>query len=81
MVTFFKPSSLWIIDFRFDGRDRRWYKSLRSDLDAHAEAERQLADLHGNRAQLVDVRLATEVEEIEYIRGEQPKKIFCPTGR
>ena len=81
MVTFFKPSSLWIIDFRFDGRDRRWYKSLRNDLDAHAEAKRKLADLHGNRAQLVDVRLATEVEEIEYIRGEQPKKIFCPTGR
>jgi hypothetical protein len=81
MATFFKPSSLWVIDYRFDGRDRRWYKSFRSDVDTKAEAQDQLADLHGNRARLTEVRRATDNEERQYVRGEQPKTNFCPTGR
>ena len=81
MVTFFRPSSLWIIDFRFDGRDRRWFKSFRTNIDVKTEATNLLRDLHGSRAQLIEVRLATEAEEIQYVRGEEPKNSFCPIGR
>ena len=81
MVTFFRPSSLWIIDFRFDGRDRRWFKSFRTNIDVKTEATNLLRDLHGSRAQLIEVRLATEAEEIQYVRGEEPKNSFCPISR
>ena len=41
----------------------------------------QLAALYGDRAQLVAVRQATENEETQYLRGEEPKNVLCPTGR
>lgn len=81
MATFFRPSALWRIDFRFDGRDRRWFKSFRTDVDVKVEATHLLRDLHGQRAQLVEVRLASEEEETQYVRGEETKNSFCPTGR
>jgi hypothetical protein len=40
-----------------------------------------LQDLYGERAQLVEVRTATEDEETQYLRGEEPKNVLCPTGR
>ncbi|MBQ1766378.1 MAG: hypothetical protein IIZ92_26245 [Aquincola sp.] len=41
----------------------------------------QLAALYGDRAQLVEVRQATDDEETQYLRGEEPKNVLCPTGR
>lgn len=40
-----------------------------------------LHDLYGKRAQLMAVRKATGEEELQYLRGEEPKNIYCPTGR
>jgi hypothetical protein len=40
-----------------------------------------LADLYGTRARLQVVRAATAEEETQYIRGDLPRNIFCPTGR
>jgi hypothetical protein len=41
----------------------------------------ELAALYGDSARLVAVRPATEDEETQYLRGEEPKNVLCPTGR
>jgi hypothetical protein len=41
----------------------------------------QLRELYGERAHLVEVRKATEEEESQYLRGEEPKNLLCPTGK
>lgn len=81
MATFFKSSQLWVLDFTYDGRPRRWFKALPEGADAHAVLSAQLQDLHGKRARLVEVRPATPDEETQYVRGTLPKNVMCPTGR
>ena len=81
MATFFKSSTTWVIDFRYDGRARRWFKAYPADDDAAADAAARLAALYGDRATLVAVRPATDAEERAYLRGEQPVNVYCPTGR
>ena len=81
MATFFKSSTTWVIDFRYDGRPRRWFKVYPVAEDAPAEAAARLAALYGDRAELVAIRPATEEEERAYLRGEQPLNVYCPTGR
>lgn len=41
----------------------------------------QLSELHGERARLVEARQATDEEELQYLRGEEPRNVYCPTGR
>lgn len=81
MATFFKTSTVWIVDYQYEGRARRWYKAFSPDVDVAARMAQALHDLYGERARLVQVRQATDEEELLYLRGEEPKNSFCPTGR
>lgn len=81
MATFFRSSRVWVVEFTYDGRPRRWLKALPESAPAQQALEAELAELHGTRARLVAVRPATPEEETQYIRGELPKNAFCPTGR
>jgi hypothetical protein len=81
MAEFFKTSTIWVIDFRYEGRPRRWFKAFGLNADVQEQMAAQLRQLYGDRAQLVDVRKATEEEELQYLRGEEPKNPMCPTGR
>ncbi len=80
MAEFFKTSTIWVVDFRYDGRARRWFAAFGPDDDASAAMTTKLADLYGARAQLVGVRKATDDEESQYLRGEEPKNVYCPSG-
>ena len=57
-----------------------WRKAFGPKDDVHREATATLDDLYGKRARLVEVRPATEDEESQYLRGEQPKNVYCPSG-
>ena len=81
MAPFYKTSRIWVVDFTYDGHARRWFKPLRQEEDGPAALKAQLRDLYGDRAQLVTVRPATAEEETQYIRGDTPKNVYCPTGR
>ncbi|MDP1650681.1 MAG: hypothetical protein Q8M01_21120 [Rubrivivax sp.] len=81
MSQFFKTSTTWVVDFRYQGRPRRWFKAFDPGVDAHGKVSTLLHDLYGERAQLVEVRKATPEEETQYLRGEEAKNVFCPTGR
>ena len=81
MSEFFKTSTIWVLDFRYDGRARRWFKAFGAGDDVRQQVTDQLHDLYGDRAVLVDVRRATLDEEIQYIRGDLPINVLCPTGR
>jgi hypothetical protein len=70
-----------VVDFRYDGRPRRWFKALDASADAPALVRQELHALYGNRAQLVEVRPATADEEGQYLRGDVPVNVYCPTGR
>jgi hypothetical protein len=81
MATFFKSSRVWVMDFTYEGRPRRWTKALPETQDGRAVLPAQLRDLYGDHAHVVDVRPATLEEETQYIHGTEPKNVFCPTGR
>jgi hypothetical protein len=81
MADFFKTSTVWVVDFRYDGRPRRWFKAFSASADVRQETATSLHDLYGTRARLVEVRKATEEESLQYLRGEEPKNTYCPTGR
>ena len=86
----FPDQSVWLffsgrpargtIIFRFDGRQRVWLKAFSSRLapsQVHDRLNRLLQDLYGERAVLVEVRPATEDEDLQYVRGEAPVNGFC----
>jgi hypothetical protein len=77
----FKTSTIWVVDFRYEGRPRRWFKSFGPADEVHEQMTVLLHDLFGERAQLIEVRRATQDEETQYLRGEEPKNVLCPTGR
>jgi uncharacterized DUF497 family protein len=81
MAQFFRVSEVWVVDYTYDGHPRRWLKALPKSADAPAQLEAELADLYGRRVRVVSVRPATAEEETQYIRGDLPKNIMCPTGR
>lgn len=81
MAEFFKTSTIWVVDFRYDGRARRWFKAFGPDEDVERAMTDSLEALYGKRVELVEVRKATEEEETQYLRGEEPKNVYCPTGR
>ena len=78
---FFRASTAWVVDFRYDGHPRRWFKVFGQGIDVRALLKTELHQLYGDRAELVAVRKATEQEEGQYLRGDEPKNTFCPTGR
>lgn len=81
MATFFKTSRLWVVDYTYDGRPRRWFKALPQGEDGVAALAAELGDLYGRHVRIVEVRPATADEETQYIQGTLPKNILCPTGR
>ena len=81
MAEFFKTSTVWIVDFHFDGRARRWYRAFGPEVDVARQMAATLRDLYGQRARLAAVRPASEHEESRYLRGEAPKNATCPSGR
>lgn len=81
MADFFKTSTVWVVDFLYDGHPRRWLRALPAGADAAALMQAALHDLHGTRAQLLTVRHASAEEEEQYLRDEPPPAAFCPTGR
>jgi len=81
MADFFKTSTIWVVDFRYDGRARRWFKGFSANTDVRRKMAASLRDLYGTHVQLVDVRKATDAEIEQYVRGEEPKNVYCPTGR
>lgn len=81
MIQLFRTSSVWVVDYRYEGRPRRWFKAYPSQADAHQLAQGELADLYGRQAELVSVRPATDEEERQYLHGEEPRNPLCPTGR
>lgn len=80
MASFYKTSTIWVVDFHYQGRTRRWYKALRAEDDPPRQMAALLHELYGERAQLGEVRPATEAEELQYLRGEQAPNVYCPTG-
>lgn len=81
MAEFFRTSTLWVVDFRYDGSPRRWFRAFAPGTDVAARMAAELEELQGARAQLVGVREATADEESAYLRGDEPKNVMCPTGR
>lgn len=80
MSEFFKPSRVWVVNFVYDGRARQWFKALRSHEDPQRVMANTLQDLYGDRARLISVREATALEDLDYLRGDRPRNVFCPTG-
>jgi hypothetical protein len=78
---FFRTSTTWVVDFRYDGRARRWFVAFGPKVDVEVEMAERLQVLYGDRARLVEVRRATDDEETSYLRGTEPKNVMCPTGR
>lgn len=81
MAEFFRSSTLWVIDFQYEGRDRRWFQAFSPHVDVASQVQAMLHELHGDRARLVSLRPATEAEESAYNLGNEPKNVLCPTGR
>lgn len=81
MAEFFRTSTVWVVDFRYDGSPRRWFKAFGPHQDVAGEMAATLRDLYGARAQLVCVRQASDDEESAYLRGDMPVNAVCPTGR
>lgn len=81
MSEFFKTSTIWVVDFLYEGRPRRWLKAFGPDEPVQQRMVTALRDLHGGRARLVSVRRATDDEELQFLRGNEPRNVFCPTGR
>ncbi len=81
MADFFKRSTTWVIDFRYEGRPRRWFRVFREGADPTAALRQELESLYGDRVQFVQARVATAEEETQFLRGEEARNVYCPTGR
>lgn len=80
-MPFFRSSQVWVVDFTYEGRPRRWFKALPQGTDAPAAMRALLHELYGSHAQLGEARPATAQEELDYIHGRLPQNVLCPTGR
>lgn len=81
MAEFFRTSTIWVVDFLYEGRARRWFRAFGAGDDVRQIMTATLHDLYGDHARIVDLRRATEEEELQYLRGDEPKNVMCPTGR
>lgn len=81
MAPLFRRTQVWVVDFTYDGRSRQWFKALPQGTDAGLAMRDQLHELYGAHARLVSVRPATPQEELDYVRGNVPHNMLCPTGR
>ncbi len=81
MATFFKRSEVWVVDFHYDGRARRWLTALPAGSDGPALMRERLHALYGDRAVLAGVRPATPQDDDAYVRGDLPRNACCPSGK
>lgn len=81
MAPFYKSSTVWVLDFTYQGRPRRWVKAFPAGQDPRAGFEAQIGELYGRRGSVVGVRVATADEETQFLQGTLPKNVLCPTGR
>ncbi len=81
MATFFKSSTVWVIDYRYEGRPRQWLKAWPDADDPLARTQALLEELYGGKATLVNLRRATEQEDADYRQGRLPRNAYCPSGR
>lgn len=81
MAEFFRRSTTWVVDYRYEGRPRRWFKAFPEGLDPAKQVRAELRALYGDHAQVVQVRVATCEEESQYLRGNQEQNFYCPTAR
>ena len=81
MAEFFRTSTIWVVDFLYEGRARRWFRAFGPEDDVRHIMTTTLHDLYGDHARIVDLRRATEEEELQYLHGDEPKNVMCPTGR
>lgn len=81
LVASYRNSTTWVIDFRYDGRQRRWFKVFGKGLHPTRQVQEELRALYGDRPKRVGARAATAEEESQYLRGEEVKNVYCPTGR
>lgn len=81
MAEFFKTSTVWVVDFLYEGRARRWLRAFKPEADPQAVMADELHALYGRAARLVQVRRASADEEDQFLRGEGPQHSICPTGR
>jgi hypothetical protein len=77
----FRRSITWVIDYRYDGHPRRRFQILDKGVDAERFAREWLRDTQPRLGTLVEVRRASADEEREYLRGEEARNAYCPTGR
>ena len=61
---------LWVVDYRLDGRPRRWIRALPVAAPPHAMVLEELDELYVTRATLIELRQASDEERIAFIRGE-----------
>lgn len=76
----FRRSRTWVIDYLHRGRARRRFQILEAGADAERFALDDLRERYADEARLVSVRPATPDEERDYLRGEEPRNVYCPTG-
>lgn len=81
MARFFRNSQVWAVEYQYDGRTRHWLKALPQEAEAERTVKALLEDLYGDRARLVSVRPATDLEDEAFRRGRMPRNAYCPTGR
>lgn len=81
MAHFFRNSQVWAVEYQYAGRTRHWLKALPQDADAESAMRDLLENLYGERARLVAVRPATDLEDEEFRRGRMPRNAYCPTGK
>lgn len=80
-MAFYRNSITWVIDFRHDGRPRRWFKVFGEGFDPTQQVQEELRELYGDRVQWVGARAATAEEESQFLRGEGTRNAYCPTGQ
>ena len=56
MSELFKISTIWVVNFRQQGRPRRWFKSFGPAGNMHAKMTNLLNVLFGKRAGLIEMR-------------------------
>ncbi|WP_284615151.1 hypothetical protein [Aquabacterium humicola] len=47
---FFRTSTTWVVDFRCEGRPRRWFKVFGPGVDVRERMAAELRHLYGDRA-------------------------------
>ena len=73
MAEYFKTSTLWVVDFRYEGRPRRWFKACGPQDDVRERMITAFRDLYGQRAQFVDVRRRRTRKNCSTFEAKSPR--------